>query len=277
LVRQGLGHADGVGVFKAQLLQLGEAVAVQLALDVVVDRHALRNVHRVLAQEGGEDRAVVGDHQVAGVAVILQGVPVVHLGHLILNGDGQVRLVLHQHLYHVVHQLGFGVVAVIEKNVAGAAAAIGQQQDERQYDGRHRDPHFLGAAPALAHLPLEPAHDEIQHHGDDHKDAGGRQNQGHIGDPDGLGDDAAQTAAAHESCEYRSADGVYHRDADAGEHRGEGQGELHHQHPVGLAHAHAPGGFLHTRVHLLESQAGVPHDGQQGVQRDAGDDRQLAG
>ncbi|CAN3970008.1 Stage 0 sporulation A-like protein, partial [Dysosmobacter welbionis] len=36
LVRQGLGHADGVGVFKAQLLQLGEAVAVQLALDVVV-------------------------------------------------------------------------------------------------------------------------------------------------------------------------------------------------------------------------------------------------
>ena len=85
------------------------------------------------------------------------------------------------------------------------------------------------------------------------------------------------TAAAHESCEYRSADGVYHRDADAGEHRGEGQGELHHQHPVGLAHAHAPGGFLHTRVHLLESQAGVPHDGQQGVQRDAGDDRQLAG
>ena len=26
------------------------------------------------------------------------------------------------------------------------------------------------------------------------------------------------------SCEYRGADGVYHRDADAGEHRGEGQG-----------------------------------------------------
>lgn len=53
---------------------------------------------------------------------------------------------------------------------------------------------------------------------------GGRQNQGHIGDPDGLGDDAAQTAAAHESCEYRSADGVYHRDADAGEHRGKARG-----------------------------------------------------
>ncbi len=248
-----------------------------LFLDVIVDGHALRHVRGVLMEERGQQGAVVGDHQVTGVAVIFQGVPVVHLGHLILDGDGQIRLVLNQHFSHVVHQLGLGVVAVVQQDVAGAALAVRQQGDESGHDQGHGNPHLLGAAPALAHLPLEPAHHQVQNHGDDHQDAGGRQQLSHVRNPDGLGDDAAQTAAAHEGGEDRRADGVHHRDADAGEHGGEGQGKFHHQNPVGLAHAHAPGRLLHAGVHLLKPQAGVPHDGQQGVQGDARDDRQLAG
>ena len=211
------------------------------------------------------------------MAVTVQGIEVIYLGHLVLNGDRQVGLILHQHFHHVVHELSLGVVAVVKHQVAAAAPAVGKEKAEGQQDGGHGDPHLPGSAPVLVHLGFKPAHQQVQHHCNDHEDAGGGQNELHVGDADSLGNDAAQTAAAHEGREHGGADGVDHGDADAGEHGGEGQGELHHQHPVGLAHAHAPGGFLHAGVYLLQSQAGVPHDGEKGVQCDADDNGELAG
>ena len=278
LLRQSLRHADGVGVVEAQLVQERHAIFLLGDLvDEVVDRGPLRHVSGVQPEESGQQSAVIGDHEVAGMTVAHHGLEVVHLRHLVVDGDGEVGLVLHQHLHHMVHQLRFGVVAVVKSDVAGAAAAIGQQQAEGQDQRRHRDPHLAGAAPALAHLVLEPAHQQVQRHGDDHEHAGSRRDRAHVLDADGLGDHAAKAAAANEGCEYSRADGIDHSDADAGEHRGEGQGELHHQRPVGLAHAHAPGGLLHAGIDALQAQTGVADDGEEGVEGDAQDHGGLTG
>ena len=46
-----------------------------------------------------------GLHRGFIVDVGRQGLEVVHLRHLVLDGDCQVRFVLHQHFYHVVHDV----------------------------------------------------------------------------------------------------------------------------------------------------------------------------
>ena len=211
------------------------------------------------------------------MTVALEGVPVVYLGHLVLDGDGQIGLVLHQHLHHMMHQLCLRIIAVIEQNIAGAAAAIGQQQTEGHHNGRHGNPHLFGPALGFAHLALEPAHHQVQHHCDDHQHTSGGQDQRHVRDTDCLGNNTAQAAAAHKGREHGGADGVHHRDADASKHRRKRQGEFHHQNPVRLAHAHAPGRLLHAWVHLLKAQAGIAHDGQQGVEHDTDDHGGLSG
>ena len=82
---------------------------------------------------------------------------------------------------------------------------------------------------------------------------------------------AAQTAAAHESCEYRSADGIDNSDANTCEHGRDRQWELDHQDAVWFAHAHAASGFLYTGIDLLQSQAGIADDGQKRLKCDAYD------
>ncbi|MPM54441.1 hypothetical protein SDC9_101219 [bioreactor metagenome] len=70
------------------------------------------------------------------MAVTLQGVEIVHLGHLIPDGDGQVRFALHQLLDDAVHDLGLGVIPVIENQLRGAGG-IPQSEGDGYGDGRH--------------------------------------------------------------------------------------------------------------------------------------------
>ena len=191
-----------------------------------------------------------------------------------------VRFVLHQKFDHMVHDLGFAVVAVIEEQfffTASAVYAVWKQENKGQDHCSGGNPHSSAAAPAAAHGSLNPAHQQVQQHGDDHQYPGAGENQLQILNTNPLVDDTAQAAAAHKGGKHSGADGIDHCDTDAGKHGGEGQGEFYHQRPVGLAHAHAPGGLFYAGVHLLKSQAGVAHNRQKRVQCDAGDDSGFSG
>ena len=136
LLRNGAGNSDGVCVVKAQLFQQTDAVPLlRQSVGVVVDALARWNISRVQLQKGGQQCAVIGDHQIAGVAVPNEGPEVVHLGHLVLNGDREIGIFLHHQLYAAVHDLGLGVISVIEQQLCFAfafACTVRQQQAECQ-------------------------------------------------------------------------------------------------------------------------------------------------
>ncbi len=90
----------------------------------------------------GQESAVPGVHQVTGVVVSRHGVEVVHRGHLVLYGDGEVVAVLHQLLDHAVDQLNFGELPLIEKQALSALGQEGVDAQDHRSGGREdgRDP-----------------------------------------------------------------------------------------------------------------------------------------
>ena len=78
------GHADGVSVVQPHLAQQPQVLPLLDGLiDKVVEGFALRNVAGIQPQEGGQDSAVVAEHQITAGAGPFQFVVVVHLGHLV--------------------------------------------------------------------------------------------------------------------------------------------------------------------------------------------------
>ena len=179
----------------------------------------------------------------------------------------------------MVHDLGLAVVAVVEQQLLRAAAlhTVGQEQHEGEDEGQGGHQHRADAAALFPHPALGPAHQQVDDDGDDHQRAGAAENGREILRADAAVDHAAEAAAAHKGREDCRADGVDYGDTDAGEDRGEGEGELHHDEAVDPAHAHAAGGLLDAGVHLLEAEAGISDDGQQGIEGDAHNDCDLTG
>ena len=147
-------------------------LVVHLLIDKVVKGLPIRDVSGVQPHNCSQESSVPGVHQVTGVVVSRHGVKVVHRGHLILNGDGEVVAVLHQLLDHAVDQLYFGILPLIEKQ---ALSALGQEgvdaQDHRgggREDGRASGgiSAALGAlaAPAVQ-VPLGQPHEQVQDQG----------------------------------------------------------------------------------------------------------------
>lgn len=81
-----------------------------------------------------------------------------------------------------------------------------------------------------------------------------------------------RASAAHKGGKDRGADGVDCGNADAGEDDGGGDGDLHMDEAVGTGHAHAPARLDQVLRHLVQPQAGVADDGQQGVEGQTHDD-----
>ena len=191
--------------------------------------------------------------------------------------------VLHQLLDHAVDQLYLGELALIEEQAGGA---LGQEGVHAQGQGRRTgedgsSPGGHPAAPgALAvpavEIPLRHAHQQVQNQGRRHEYAGAAQDGLHVLLADAGGDDAAQASAAHKGGKDRGADGVDCGNADAGEDDGGGDGDLHMDEAVGTGHAHAPARLDQVLRHLVQPQAGVADDGQQGVEGQTHDDSGLA-
>ena len=77
------GDAHGIGVVQAHLAQQPQAVLRHLGIHIVKQALPGGDIGGVPAQEGGEHRAVIGEHQIAAGGGAPQGIIVVHLGHLI--------------------------------------------------------------------------------------------------------------------------------------------------------------------------------------------------
>ena len=259
-----LGDTDNVGVVDTDLAQQLEVVLlIHLLVDKVVEGLSLWDIGGVQPHDGGEEGAVPGVHQVAGVIGGGEGVEVVHRGHLVLDGDRDAMAVLHQLLDHAVDQLYLGELALIEEQAGGA---LGQEGVHAQGQGRRAgedgsSPGGHPAAPgALAvpavEIPLRHAHQQVQNQGRRHEYAGAAQDGLHVLLADAGGDDAAQASAAHKGGKDRGADGVDCGNADAGEDDGGGDGDLHMDEAVGTGHAHAPARLDQVLRHLVQPQAG---------------------
>ena len=61
---------------------------LEIILGVLILITSILVVVLVLMQEGRQQRAVVADHEIAGVPVADERFEVVHLRHLVLNRDG---------------------------------------------------------------------------------------------------------------------------------------------------------------------------------------------
>lgn len=119
-----LGDTDNVGVVDTDLAQQLEVVLlIHLLVDKVVEGLSLWDIGGVQPHDGGEEGAVPGVHQVAGVIGGGEGVEVVHRGHLVLDGDRDAMAVLHQLLDHAVDQLYLGELALIEEQAGGCSWA----------------------------------------------------------------------------------------------------------------------------------------------------------
>ena len=230
-----LGDADGVGVVHADLAQhTGAVLLPDAAVDEVVKALPRRDVTGVQPQEGGQDGAVPGIHQVTARLPRGELLEVVDRGHGVEYVDLQPRAVLHKLLHHAVDQLNLGELPVVEDK--GAGGVLGQQGGQAQ--GGHQDgrracceppaengvPAGAAAAVPPAHAALAEGHQVVQQQGHGHQRCGAGENHGHVVAADAGIDEVAQAAAAHRGGEYRRADGVDHGDAQAGEQHGHGQG-----------------------------------------------------
>ena len=128
LLRNRLGDSDAVGVVDAQLTEHFHAILLlDLSLGVVVQGLAFGHITGVLLEEGGEDSAVIGVHDVAAGVLPGELPEHIHAGHLILDGHFHIGFILHQDLHHLVDQLHFGVDAVIEDDLrAGITGTAGE-------------------------------------------------------------------------------------------------------------------------------------------------------
>ena len=114
LVGNGLGHSDAVGVVNAQLIEHIHLILIlHLLLGIVVKGLAFGYIAGVLLEEGSENGAVIGIHDIAAGFLPGELPEHIHSGHLVLDGHFGVGFVLDQDFHHLVDQLHFGIDSVI--------------------------------------------------------------------------------------------------------------------------------------------------------------------
>lgn len=120
-----LRNSDAVGVVDAQRVEHDDAVlVVDLFAYIVEQRYSFGDIRRALLEMGSQYRTVVGTEDVTAGIFPGEFPEHQHRRHLVLDGDFNVGPVFYQQFHHLVNQLDFGVVAVIQFDfILGAAAA----------------------------------------------------------------------------------------------------------------------------------------------------------
>ena len=146
LIGNGLGYCDAVGIVDAQLIEHIHTVLLHnLCLGIFIEGLALRYIAGVLLEEGGEDSAVIGVHNIAAGIFPGELPEHIHSRHLVLDGYFHIAFVSHNQFHHLVDQLHFRVDAVVEGDLRAGIPGTASEDTGHQHGRECKGKNFFHA------------------------------------------------------------------------------------------------------------------------------------